>query len=256
MIFKKNGSDLFSLECFGRDDDSGHWGNWAFSCKAHDWVQGYTGIYLISFGSGENKKVIYVGMYAGNGRSLTNSDVIEQRWRKHLRTLTLLDSATKWSSVKLFNKLKAKALNAGYADFPLFQQKWLSENQSSFLKPNNCNTSWNRMSFAIQNWRELLELANEGLLLDSFAFHFVCLHADDHELSKNEIERVLRYFEKQVIEKLGRNLPANSQYKSKLTHTYFHYSPYNLEEDGSDSFKSLVEQVENDLKYSFVRTES
>jgi hypothetical protein len=253
MIFKKTGGDIFSLERDSVGPISDYWGGWHFRCKTHDWARGYTGIYFISYGSDEHKKVIYAGMYAGNGKQLKSSDVVEQRWRKHLRTLTLLDRAAKSSSISLFNKLKEKAAGTKYADFPLFSPEWLHENHKHFfLRSNNCNTSCNRMSFAIQNWPELLELARKEALLDFFNFHFVCLGAEYHKLSKKEIAPVLHGLEKQVIEQLDKRLPANVEYKSTSGQSYFHYLPDTLIEDSSYQFTSLLRQLENDLIHAYV----
>lgn len=243
MIISKNGSEIFSFE-LNPLTSSEKWNKWKFKVKS-DFFLGLTGIYLISFGSGDRKHLVYAGSYAGNRNAFERSDVAKDRWLKHLCTVTLLDNAAKCSSKKLFEEVKRKALANGYAEFPLFDPNWDTEDQSTFFKKSNgCNISKNRLSFAVQNWKQLYKLADSGRLLDSFHFHFICAKPD-RQHTKDALSAELKAIESRTIEEFASRLPINKEYKPERSQCDFHYSTNSLLEDGAPKFESLAQRIDS-----------
>jgi hypothetical protein len=219
------------------------------------------GIYGITFlDSLFGERLIYLGKYQGssaNGRY--GGNIIADRWRKHLYTISMRGHNVAVDSVKAFETVRAIAESKSLH----FGSRFISLNGQALedlFEKNGCQSSFNRMMFSIQNEKQIHpSMTCEGFgcmdWLKSFRFYYWRVNPK-HGSEVNKIKADLGEVEAIIIKKYASVLPCNKEYRSpaEIGAQFIHYDPSLSINIGSEDFSKLGKFVTELLAFSSTRS--
>lgn len=216
------------------------------------------GIYGITFlESLFEERLIYLGKYQGssaNGRY--GGDIVADRWRKHLYTISMRGHNVAVDSIKAFESVRSiaesKSLHFGSRFISLKGQAL-----ESLFEKNGCQSSFNRMMFALQNEKQIHpSMTREGRgcmdWLKRFRFYYWRVNPK-HGSEVKEFKADLGKVESAIIKKYANVLPCNKEYRSpaEIDVQFIHYDPSLSINVGSEDFFNLSKFVTELLAFSF-----
>jgi hypothetical protein len=186
-------SELFDVETVGPD----HYSRRSYvhmkpfdldfrlkSSKRHSELMHGPGVYQIFF----EKILVYVGKFD----TLNDGNVAEERWRKHLETITLRGNRVGFTSPKSVQKLIDLMCDKKLISALTVEKKNLKKR----LRDTGVVSSQNRICFANKNWSKFSKLSKRSLgeLFAVEYYRFININ------KKSEAERYAKMLEERLID--------------------------------------------------------
>lgn len=149
------------------------------------------GLYLISY----DHLLLYVGKFLGKRDNPFAGDIRSARWSKHLATLTNRGRNLSFS-------LKAQAQIEGIVPQIDSVSTILAVNRKILAHDRGCQSTYNRLRFALNNWSTFANPLSEKVL-NKFKFTFVKVHEDSvGQLGIESIRGLISEAEELVVDKI------------------------------------------------------
>lgn len=149
------------------------------------------GVYLISFKD--------IPVYFGKYQPLNRNNIFDERWLKHIETITLRGKRVGFGSKSRVIKVLPMVCD----ELKTILSKLLEDKLCDCLKDTGVCTSYNRIVFASQNWQQFSAATPENIL-DDFEFHYYKIGGIQNDKQAKEVTSNI---EKAVIKEFY--LPIN-----------------------------------------------
>jgi hypothetical protein len=184
------------------------------------------GIYAIFF----EKYLIYIGKFLGKKGDPFAGDIREERWRKHLGTISIRDRNISFSP-RTLEEIRKKNLSIFKA------MDWSNEELVKFLTQDRIRSTPNRFSFGLQTGWCYKERISEK---DLHNFQFLYLSLNKEDLNDIDVDNI-------------RNLVSNAENELIKSFQPYCNSSTTLSSDPNNFKKYGVEEVANEIDLVFRR---